>query len=186
MNSKLTEQIAYHVFANLGVLPSSFINPEQTKSVIDKQFLLPDKITFVTEEGDVLRKNVYGCQISVTDTKEFKMLLADCTQEKNVPEYCLLIQLKDAPAFGVYLVFNQLVDDPPEPEALIAVNTDKKNWIPCTTYLEATFLAGMEQLKDLGFGWSKCNSYQDLHAQLLSFIKFHNNYFGVTDEGQES
>jgi hypothetical protein len=103
-----------------------------------------------------------------------------------VPEYCLVIQLKDAPIFGIYLIFNQLVEDPPEAEPMIAVNVDKQHWVPCTTYLEATFLAGMEQLRDLGFGWIQCKSYQDLYSQLLSFIKFHNNYFGATDEGQES
>src|SRR5271166_3464321 len=182
MNPKLTEQIAYHILANLGALPSPYINQDETKAVINKQFLLPEKVTLETAEGETLHKNVYGCQIAITDAKEFKMLLADCTQEKNVPEYCLVIQLKDAPCFGVYLIFNQLVDDPPEPEPLIAVNADKQHWIPCTTYLEATFLAGMEQLRDLGFGWTSCKSYSELYGQLLSFIKFHNNYFGVTDE----
>lgn len=187
MNEKLTEQIAYHVLANLGVLPSTFTNIDETKKVTDKQFMLPEKISFETEEGALLQKSIFGCQISVTDQKEFKMLLADCTQEKDVPEYALVIQLKDAPAFGVYLIFNQLVEDPPEAEAMIAVNTDKKHWIPCTTYLQATFLAGMEQLRDLAFGWGKCKEYKELHGQLLSFIKFHDNYFEVnTDEGQEN
>jgi hypothetical protein len=185
MNQKLTEQIALHVLSNLGVLPSAFVDLEQTKSVIDKQYLLLEKLTFEAEDGHSIRKNIYGCQVVVAGNKEFKLLLADCTQEKDVPEYCLLIQLKDAPTFGVYLIFNQLVDDPPEAEAMIAVNSDKKHWIPCTTYLQATFLAGMEQLRDIGFGWTKCNNYQELYAQLLTFIKFHDNFFGVTDEGQE-
>jgi hypothetical protein len=185
MNQKLTEQIALHVLSNLGVLPSDFVNQENTKSVIDKQYLLPEKLTFKAEDGTVLHKNIYGCQVAVTGNKEFRLLLADCMQEKDIPEYCLVIQLKDAPAFGVYLIFNQLVDDPPEAEAMIAVNSDKKHWIPCTTYLQATFLAGMEQLRDIGFGWGKCNNYQALHEQLLTFIKFHDNYFGGNDEGQE-
>ena len=114
------------------------------------------------------------------------MLLADCSQEKNVPEFALTIQLKDAPTFGVYLIYNKLVEDPPYAEALIAVNTDNKHWIPCNTYLQATFLAGMEQLRDLTFGWVKIKDYAAQHAQLLSFIKFHDSYFEVnTDEGQE-
>jgi hypothetical protein len=183
MNQKLTEQIVIHILSNLGVLPSTFIDQDKTKSVMDKKFLLPEKLTFETADGDILRKNIYGCQISVTDTKEFKMLLADCTQEKDVPEYGLVIQLKGAPAFGVYLIFNQLIPQDLPDEALIGVNTDKTHWIPCSTYLQATFLAGMEQLRDLGFGWKKCASYQELHSQLLSFIKFHNNFFEVADEG---
>lgn len=187
MNDKLTEQIAYHVLANLGILPSDFINISETKRINDKQFMLPDKISFETEDGALLQRNMFGCQVLVTDKREFKMLLADCTQEKDIPEYALIIQLKDAPAYGLYLIFNRLVEDPPEAEAMIAVNADKKHWIPCTTYLQATFLAGMEQLRDLTFGWSKCKDYKELHMQLLSFIKFHDNYFEVTtDERQES
>lgn len=186
MNEHLTEAIAYHVLANIGALPSDFVNIEQTQLILDKQFILPEKASFETEDGSLLQKNIYGCQIKVTDTKEFKMLLADCSQEKNVPEFALIIQLKDAPLFGVYLIFNKLVDDPPQPEPLIAVNMDGKHWVPCNTYLQATFLAGMEQLRDLSFGWSKVQDYKTQHEQLLAFIKFHDSYFEVlSDEGQE-
>lgn len=185
MNQKLTEEIAYHILANLGVLPSTFLNAVETKSLTDKSFLLPEKVSFEIE-GRVIQKNVYGCQVSVADHKDFKMLLADCTQEKDLPEYVLIAQLKDAPMFGVYLIFNRIIkDDDIDPEALIAVNTDNKHWMPCTTYLQATFLAGMEQLRDLSFGWGKCKDYQEMYAQLLSFIKFHDNFFEVSDEGQE-
>jgi hypothetical protein len=185
MNQKLTEEIAYHVLSNLGVLPSDFVNFDKTKSVMDKQFLLPEKITFQTAEGNIIHNNVYGCQITITPAKDFKLLLADLTQEKNVPEYCLFIQLKDSPAFAVYLIFNRLVEDPPDSEALIGVSADKKFWMPCTVYLQATFLAGIEQLRDLGYGWSKCDSYKIQYEQMLSFIKFHDSYFGGNDEGEE-
>ena len=185
MNTKLTEQIACHILANLGVLPSTFVDQDNTRSVIDKQFLIQEKVSFEID-GEIVKKNIYACTKTITDSKEFRMLLADCTKEKDLPEYCLLIQLKDAPFFGVYLIFNQLVLDPPDSEVLIAVNSDKKNWMPCSTYLQATFLAGMEQLRDLGFGWTKCSSYKDMYEQLISFIKFHDNYFGGDDEGQES
>ena len=110
MNDKLTEQIAYHVLANLGILPSDFINISETKRINDKQFMLPDKISFETEDGALLQRNMFGCQVLVTDKREFKMLLADCTQEKDIPEYALIIQLKDAPAYGLYLIFNRLVE----------------------------------------------------------------------------
>lgn len=185
MNQKLTEEIAYHVIANLGALPSSFVDQDQTRSLLNKEFLLLQKLTFETADGETLRRNVYGCQIAVTSSKELKLLIADCSQEKDIPEFCLLIQLKDAPAFGVYFLIDQTLDFP-EKEALIAVNTDKKHWIPCTTYLQATFLAGMEQLRDMNFGWGKCQAHQELYEQLLSFIKFHNTYYGVTDEREEN
>lgn len=185
MNSKLTEQIAYHVLANLGIFPSDFVNKEMTRSIVDKQFTLSEKISLEIEGGEIIRHNIYGCQVAVADSKELKILVANCTEDKSLPEYCMLVQLKDAPAFAVYLIFTQLSNESLDSEALIAVSTDQKNWMPCSTYLQATFLAGMEQIRDLGFGWTKCNNYQDQYQQLLSFIKFHHNFFGDTDEGQE-
>jgi hypothetical protein len=184
MNNKLTEQIAYHVLANLGVLPADFINQEVTKQITDKSFLLPEKISFETE-GQVTRNNIYGCQVSVADAKELRLLVADCTQEKSLPEFALLVQLKDAPAFGVYMIYTKMSNEPIDPEVLIAVTTDKINWMPCSTYLQATFLAGMEQMRDLGFGWNKAVNYSEQYQQLLSFIKFHHNFYGEDNEGQE-
>lgn len=183
MNNKLTEQIVYHIFAHLGVLPSTFVNRETTKSIIDKHFILPEKVSLEKTNGEVLRKNVYGCQVRLSD-KEFKMLLADCTETEGWPEYCLLVQLKDAPAFGAYLIYTGS-DDDVDPESLIAVSPDKEHWMPCSTYLQATFLAGMEQVRDSGFSWEPCKDYKAQYQQLLSFIKFHHGFYGVPDEGQE-
>ncbi len=78
------------------------------------------------------------------------------------------------------------VDEEIDSEALIAVSSDKKHWMPCSTYLQATFLAGMEQVRDSGFAWTKCSEYKEQYQQLLSFIKFHHNFYEVTDEGQEN
>jgi hypothetical protein len=186
MNKRLTEQIVHHVLANLGVLPADFVNPEITKAINDKQFLLPEKVSFESEDGTTLRKNIYGCQVNIADTKEFKMMLVDCTEEKDLPEFCLLVQLKDAPLFGMYLIFSGQSSDPVDSEALIAVSTDKQHWMPCSTYLEATFLAGMEQIRDLGFGWTKISNYSDMHKNALSFIKFHHGFYGELDEGKEN
>ncbi len=185
MNHKLTEQIAYHIFAHLGILPATFVNRDLTRSIIDKQYLLSEKISLENEDGQILRKNIYGCQARIADSKEFKMLLADCTEVKEYPEFCLLVQLKDAPAFGIYLLYSGASNEEVDPEALIAVSPDKEHWMPCSTYLQATFLAGMEQVRDSGFSWAKATEYQDLYKQLLTFIKFHHGFYGVSDEGQE-
>lgn len=184
MNQQLTEHIAHHVLANLGALPASFINKETTKSLIDKQFILPEKITFEVD-GQTVKKNIFGCQVTIADGKDFKMLIADCTQENELPEYCLLVNLKDSPCYGVYFVFTGLVEEPIDSEVLIAVSTDRQHWMPCSTYLQATFLAGMEQIRDIPMGWGKCSNYQEQYQQLLSFIKFHHSYYEATDEGQE-
>lgn len=184
MNYKLTEQIAYHIFAHLGLLPAEFVSQSLTKSIIDKQYLLPEKLALESEGGEILRKNIYGCQASVADAKEIKMLLADCSESKEWPEYCLLVQMKGAPAFGVYLLYTGQSKEM-DPEALIAVSSDGEHWMPCSTYLQATFLAGMEQVRDSGFAWGKASNYQELYQQLLLFIKFHHGFYGVSNEGQE-
>jgi hypothetical protein len=184
MNSKLTEQIVFHILANLGVLPSDFVNQDITKSLIDTSHMLPEKVSFEID-GKVIRNNIYGCQVMVADSKELRLMLADCTQEKDFPEYALLVQLKDAPAFGVYMIYTKKSEEKVDPEVMIAVSTDKDNWMPCSIYLQATFLAGMEQIRDLGFGWTKAANYSEQHKQLLSFIKFHQNIYWEDDEGQE-
>ena len=185
MNQALTEQIVYHILANFGVLPASFINWNRTQSLVDKQYLLPEKLSFETEDGQTLRKNIYGCQISVADVKTIKVLLVDCSQDKSVPEFCLVINLQDNPSYGLYLVFNKLADDPPDPEPMIAVSLNHKDWMICNIFLQATFLAGMEQVKDLGHNWSKCTDYQIQYGALQSFINFHSTFNGGFDEGQE-
>lgn len=179
MNRDLTEQIAYHIFASLGVLPASFINSDNLKSLNDNQFIIKEKFVF---EGENISHNIYVCEIKTTDSIELKIMLGDCTQDEKVPEFCLLVHLKDSPAYGLYLVFNKLSDDPPEAEAMIAVNMDK-GWMLCDTYLQATFLAGMERIKDLGRNWTKCLDYKDQHKLLISFIKFHDDFFGEINEG---
>ena len=183
MNSKLTEEIAHHIFANLGILPANFVNYDKTKPITDKKFLLPEKLTFEVDE-ETYRKSVYGCQASIGGGKEFKMLVADCTQDKQLPEFCLFLQLKDAPAYCVYYIYNKLEPEV-DSEVMIALTMDGQHWMPCSTYLQATFLAGMEQLRDIPTGWSQIKDYQTHYQQLLSFIKFHRTYHEATDEGQE-
>ena len=176
MNNQLTEQIAHHIFSSFGVFQSPFINMAMTKSILDNSFLLPEKITFEAADSTTIKNNIWGAQISVAKSKDFRILIADCSQE-NIPEYCLVIQLKDAPSFGMYMINSK----DHNAEALICVSTSGQNWMPCSTFLQGTLLSGCEQLKDLANGWAKCTNYTDLHSQLLSLIKFHDMYFDIED-----
>jgi hypothetical protein len=168
MNRALTEQIARHILINFGVLPSNFTHPKQIRSLASKEFLLEQKLLFKNEAGEMTKNSIYGCQVKI-DQKEFKILLGDCSQEKDVPEFCLVVQLTGSPAYGLYMICDPELDS----ESLIAVTINDKNWMPCDTFLQATFLAAMEQLKDIGLGWSKCTNYQKQYELLLSMIKFH-------------
>lgn len=179
MNLALREQIVKHIMAGLAVIPSSHISLNKSKSLMSQEFLLSDKLTF--EVDDALIKNrIWGCQIS-SEQQEIKILLGDCSQEKNVSEYCLVIQLKDAPSYGMYLVCNDNVDSEP----LLACSINGKDWLECNTYLQATFLAGMEQIKELGLNWNKCKDYKEQYEMMISFIQFHSEIYEEKDEGQE-
>ena len=177
MNFPLMEQIIRHVFANLAVVPSDQVDMSFSSPLRSEQYLLPEKLTFGGLAGapDVTN-SVWGCQITL-DKKTMRIILGDCTQDSRVPEFCLVTQLEGAPAYGLYLVYNDLVGGC-LPDPLIAVSTNK-NWMVCETYLQATFLAGMEQIRDLGMGWSKCSSYKDQFELLNSFIKYHDVFYGA-------
>lgn len=181
MNRLLMENIVKHVLANLAVIPSSFVNVDKTKSLMTKEFLLHDKIPFENEGSELIENRIWGCQISAEE-QELKLLLGDCTQEKNLPEYCLIVQLKNAPAYGVYLVYSDEVANEP----LIACTLNGQDWLECQTYLQATFLAGMEQIRDIGLTWHKCNDYKEQFNMMMSFIKFHNIVYEAKYEGQEN
>ena len=174
MNQALTEQIAKHILTGLGVIPSHNVH----QSLIDKEFLLEQKLHFKNEGASIVKNSIYACQITI-DQKDFKIILGDCSQEKGFPEYCLVIQFKGNPAYGLYFILESHDSDG---EALIAVSVNDKDWMPCNTFLQATFLSAMEQLKDLGIGWIKCSNYKKEYDMLLSMINFHSAY-EVENEG---
>jgi hypothetical protein len=171
MNTELRESIIRHILSGFAVIPSNFVNLSKTKSIKQKDFLLTETVAFTDEQGNVTDNKIWGCQ-SVVEGKEIKILLADCTQDSTLIEYALLISLKDAPTYGIYLV-----DDPQNCDSLIACSLDGKEWLECQTYLQATFLAGMEQMREAFISYSKCLNYKDQYKTLLSFIKFHNRVY---------
>lgn len=177
MNIELTNKIAQHILSGLCVLDADYVNHKDCRSLTDEQYLLPEKMSFAIDE-DLINNNVYGCQMTFGG-KIFKMILADCSTEKNCQEYCLFSQLQDAPAYGIFF------DTQEKENTLIAVNSTKKFWMPCTIFLQATFLAGMEQIKDIAYGWNQCTKYSEEYKQLQSFISFHDEYCNETDIEEE-
>lgn len=168
MNPTLSTAIIQHIFSQLGVVSSSLVDMKKTKSILDKEFLLPEKLSF-QEEG-VVKKDIWGCQLS-SGQYEVKILIGDCSQD-SIQEYCAVIQLKDTPAYGLYLVHD------PISMPLIAVAISDAGWMSCTTFLQATFLAGMEQVKETCLTWGKCSDYKPLHGLMLSLIKYHDQMYG--------
>jgi len=182
MNRQLMESIVRHIFSELAVISSEFIDYNRSHSLLDKQYNLPLKIKF---EGDeVVGKQsgqVWGCQISA-ENQEVKILLGNCSQEKDILEYALIVQLKDAPSYGMYLIHTR-ENIPSDP--MLACSVNGTEWMECNTFLQASFLTGMEQIKEMGLGWNKCLSYEKEFNKLLSFIQYHDLVYGAENEGKE-
>ena len=184
MNISLTEQIIHHVFASFLAIPNTFIDLNKFKSIKSKDFLLPEKISIEDEEGNKLPNNIWGIEM-VFEQQELKILLASCKDEDAIDDHICVVKLKDAPAYGLYLSYNQdKIASPSQP--LIAVTVDGQNWMSCNTYLQATFLAAMENVKDAPVSWKRCQNYEDNYKLLLSFINYYNLFYEATYEGEEN
>lgn len=175
MNYDLMTEIIQHVFANLGIIQSQFVKLDNTKSLISKDLLLKEKLIFENDDGTV-KNNIWGCQISAEE-QEIKILVGDCSSDEDIKSYCLIVKLKDAPAYGLCLEYVYSGDDLKKDCPMIAVSVNDKDWMECTTFLQSTFLAGMEQIRDLGLSWSKCLNYDEQYKLMLSFIKYYNTFY---------
>lgn len=183
MSNKLTEEIINHIFSNLFIINNSQFDNNKFKSLKSDDFILNKNISFEDENGQEIKKNIWGVQIMI-EKQPFKMLLADCSIEPNIAEYCLIVSLSDAPTYGVYSCYS--FKDPLDSQALIAISVDKQNYMQCNMYLQATFLAGMENLKDIPYTMEKVSDYDQEYNLLLSFLNYHNFIFGDNNEGQEN
>jgi hypothetical protein len=185
MNKQLTSQIINHIFSNLLIINASDFNINKFKSIKSTEHLLPETISFAGDSADEETINkIWGIQLSI-DGQKLKMLLANCSVDPNILEYALLIKMQDTPAYGVYGSYNKdynnfVIEDP-----LIAVCMDNQNWMQCNTYLQATFLAAMENIKDLPYTLEKCQDYKAEYNSLLSFIKYYDFLYEDNDEGQK-
>lgn len=185
MNYELMGSIIKHIMANLAIISSTFVNLDKSKSLMTKEYLLTNKLSFQNENFETVNNNIWGCQIS-TGEQELKFLLGDCgSQDQNLLEYCLIVQLKNSPAYGLYIVYDNYINEISNDECLIAVTLNNKDWLSCSTYLQATFLAGMEQVREAGLNWSKCVYYKTQYELMLSFIKHYHNClsYRTKDEG---
>ena len=174
----LTFEIVKHIFENLGV-SNKKLNLDSFKSLKDKEFLLNKSLTLVNDQEEVKNK-VWGCQQSF-GSQLMTMLLADLSIDNDCA-YGLIVQLKDSPAYGLY--FN--LDDKVFDETVISCTINNKDWIICNTHLQATFLAAMEQIKEVGLSWRKAEDYNEQYDLMISFIKNYDSLFGDVDEGQEN
>ena len=184
MNILLTEQIIHHILSGLAAVPSNIIDLSKFKSIKSKEFLLPEKISIEDDSGNKLPNNIWGIEMFF-EQQEIKILLASCLDSDQIEDYICVIKLKGAPGYGLWLSYDtDKIISPSQP--LIAVTVDGQNWMSCNTYLQATFLAAMENVKDAPIAWKRCQNYEDNYKLLLSFINYYNLFYEATYEGEEN
>lgn len=172
MNHDLTEQIIKHVYSNLGIVKSNYIDFSKTKSLMSKDFLLSKEFSLKNI------KNIWGCTLSLLD-QSLQILLADTTQCNGIPEFALIVRTNDKATYGCYLICSDEVGTEP----LIAFNV--KDWSVCNAYLQAFFLATMEQIKESCLTLSNKTEYKEIYKLLLSFLTFHEEQYQNQDLEQE-
>lgn len=155
MNIHLRNEIVKHIIHNLGITDSSM------KSLRSNQFLLDKKISFEIDNENV-NKDIFGCEM-VFEQKKIVMLLTNCSVDKL--EFSVILDIQDSPRYGLYFSFE-------DQESILAVSLNGTEWMQCNTFLQSTFLAGMEQIKDFGFPWKKCANFENEYEVLKSFIEY--------------
>ena len=173
MKNRLTEEIIRHVLSCFVVVSNDV--DRSGLPLNGKDYQLKETILFDTDEG-LIKNQVWGIQF-IVEQKMFKVLLADTSIDK-CPEYCLLVHLEGLPYYGLYLSTDEDFS-----QAIIAFSMDGSSWNECSTFLQATFLAAMEQIREGLFLQAVCEDYKKEHQSLLDFLKFHGATFGDTYEG---
>jgi hypothetical protein len=176
--AEITNAIVKHIFKNLGIFDDVPI------SIKNETFLTSEQISYSSDDGEKTAP-VWACQTSV----EGKKLSMICTSliipgEDHIDdtENFVVVKLAGQPAYGCYLLsagFGTFIE-----AGFIATELKPKTWIPTTTFLQATFLAGMEQLRDLTSKYDAISSPEELFTLLKEFIVYHESTaIGEKNEG---
>jgi len=168
MNPELTKQIIRHIYNCLGVkLPGIDM---ANYSIMQPEFILPYKISF--EDGE--QNDIWGVQLDM-DHEMIKIVLADCSQD-GVPEYALLVAVRDAPSYAAYLCYNEFGQDE-DIKPMIACSLQQGSWAECSVFLQATFLSGMEKLREINTKFENLKEPEEPYKYLINFINFYQETF---------
>lgn len=160
----LTNQIVKHIFDNLGLTDN--------RQVSLLQFLTDKTIQFSSDGKDeeISSSQIWACQTVINNVR-FRMMSTSFPDIEET-ETIFISKLDNCPTYGCSLITGS---NPSFLEGHIGCKMNEESWVPTTIFIQATFLAGMEQLKDISGSFAKCSDNTDLVDDLKSFIAFKEN-----------
>lgn len=160
--SALTQEIVKHILTKLGVSNDNLHNAYN--SIMNDSFLMERQLVLINEDNEEVSNQMWSCKISVEE-KDFRLLLADCST-MGEQEYALIVALEGSPEYGVYYSIT-------DPSACYIGCLLNGFWVTSTIYMQASFLTGMEQIKDLSSPWVRNDRTDDLFEKLAKFVSHH-------------
>lgn len=157
---QLTNHIIKHIYNNLGLNRDL----KMPVSIKNYSFLLEETIDFNDESGD-LSAQVWGAQIEIENAK-FKIIVTDLSE--YFTEHAMLVKLDGCPTYACYLSEDLLTLQFGD----ISFSLKEGQWLKSSIGIQATFLAGMENLRDVTGQWSNLKNTENLVNELKSYIKY--------------
>ena len=156
----LTNAILEYIFLNLGMMD------ERNNSILSSKLLTDKTITF-DDAGKEQQYHVYACQTSIGQSK-ITMAGTKLNYDDNTKDMVVVVKMEDCPIYGCYISQNnKTVED-----GIIAFSIKNNVWLSASVFIQASFLAGMEQLKDVIIPFDVCNKPQEIYDILVSFLKY--------------
>lgn len=169
MNKKLLSEIIYHIFYNLGIN-----NQSSRVSIKDNHFQLSNSLETIEENNKACKFNLFSSETKLSDSL-FKILYCDFSSQ-NLQEHCVMIKMQDCPTYACFLTI-----DGSGYQGEMFTLLESNQWMPASTFLQAAFLAGMEQLKEVLAPWQKCHNFAELLAEMKLFIDYRNSLLEMED-----
>jgi len=138
MNKSLEEEIVNHILKNFG-----FNNKLIHNYLIDNNHLLMSDMDLF--EDNEYKSPLWGLSATISDIKFNIFHGMICDVDGNIS--IIIVNIDNLPTYGIY----------DGEEKLIYCKTLESDWMKCSTYLQGTFLAGMEQVKELGIVYDTAN-----------------------------
>jgi hypothetical protein len=149
----LRDHIIYYIVTNL-------------LDIKKEHFKLNKDFEFVNLHGAQSAAPVWAIEGKL-GSNNFQITLSELMVSEDCQEYFLLSKFEDSPTYCSYLC----VEDNEPTQSNLCYSPKPDVWIPTNVYLQATYLAGMESLRDVLVEWNSLSNSSEIFTDLLSFYQ---------------